>query len=258
MKYFNSSLLLNIPFIEHAFFSHRGGVSSGIYESLNCGYGSQDNTQNVIANRTIVADFMGVPYKRLITCHQTHSDICVCVDDTVLNSSTPIIADALITQLENVAISVLTADCGSILLADTHNPIVAVIHSGWKGAHQNIISKVIQKMQKLGSHIDNIVGCLGPTISRESYEVDTRFYNDFYALTNGNTDFFSPGKDAEHWQFDLPQFIAHQAHTLGIRFENINLCTYKNDDLFFSRRRNFHSNISDYGRLISSIKIRSH
>ena len=173
--------------INHCFFSKKNGFSKGIYKSLNCGRGSMDNKKNVIRNLGFVANKMGVKRGKLILMHQTHSNKVIVIKKN--NFKKKIVADAMITNMKGVALSVLTADCVPIILYDAKNEIIGCIHAGWKGALSGIIKKTIIEIKKI-NYKNKIFACIGPCIGKKNYEVDFAFYQKFIKKSYLNKKYF--------------------------------------------------------------------
>src|SRR5271157_6027671 len=130
---FLAAVNLETAGLRHGFFLRNGGVSEGIYAALNCGRGSNDESGRVEENRARVAAHLGVPPARLIGPRQTHSAKAVIATAAWVPAEAPE-ADAVATNIRGLAIAVLTADCGPILLADAEAGVVAAVHAGWRGA----------------------------------------------------------------------------------------------------------------------------
>lgn len=250
-----SDALSAFPRIRHGFFTREGGVSEGIYASLNCGVGSQDDRSAVGENRARVAAALGVAPGRLATPHQIHSDVAVIVDEPWQAGEGPK-ADAVVTARPGLAVGVGTADCGPVLFADGEAGVVGAAHSGWKGAFTGILEATLDAMESLGGRRERIVAVLGPTISRAAYEVGPEFHARFLDAGAGNARFFEPsGRDGHHL-FDLPAYIGARLTAGGVaRFEDLALCTYADEARFFSYRRTTHRGEPDYGRLLHAIAI---
>lgn len=253
-EYFQSDTLNSLSRIRHGFFSRNGGVSTGIYAALNCGYGSDDAHDNVAVNRQKVAQALGMKdAASLITPYQTHSSDVIVVSEPWHPGEAPK-ADAIITREKGLAIGILTADCGPVLFADEKSGLIAAAHAGWRGALGGILGAVVEKMVVEGAERDNIRAAIGPCLHQPSYEVAEEFKREFITDNPEHTRFFAqiPGRDRPH--FDLPAFISHQLTMSGLtNITTSGHCTYENESLFFSYRRNCHQNITDYGRQIAAI-----
>jgi polyphenol oxidase len=238
--------------IRHAFFTREGGVSDGIYASLNGGLGSKDAPGKVHENRTRMATALGVAPARLLTCHQIHSPNVVVAETSWPREATPQ-ADAIVTRAPGLAVGVLTADCGPVLFADGEAGVVGATHSGWKGALGGVLEATIAAMEKLGAKRDRIRAALGPMIRQENYEVGPEFVARFTAADAANEQYFAPSQKAGHALFDLPGYIAVRLSRAGVALEDLNLCTYADPARFFSYRRTTHRAEPDYGRHVNAI-----
>ena len=239
--------------IRHGFFTRAGGVSTGIYAGLNVGQGSDDDAANVAENRRRVAQWMGVGPARLLTAHQVHSPDVVVVD-TPFDGERPR-ADALVTDRPGLALGVLAADCGPVLFAEPQARIVGAAHAGWKGAFTGVLESTIDAMEKLGAARDRIVAVLGPSISATAYEVGPEFVERFVSADGDNERWFSPSTRAGHAMFDLNGYTVERLNRAGVNGSQLGLCTYADEDRFFSYRRTTHRAEIDYGRQISAIAL---
>src|SRR6478672_8327903 len=193
--------LSKLPGIRHGFFTRAGGVSDGIYESLNGGVGSEDSPAKVAENRARMAARLGVAPERFLTCYQIHSPVVVA--ETPWPASERPRADALVTRVPGLAIGVSTADCGPVLLADAEARVIGAAHAGWKGALSGVLENTVAAMERLGARRDRIVAVLGPSIGPESYEVGPEFVERFSAADSTNTRYFAASRQAGHAMFDL-------------------------------------------------------
>ena len=239
--------------IKHCFFSKNGGVSKGAYSSLNCGLGSNDQENNVLNNLAIVSEKIGVSKNNLFLMNQTHSNKVVTINEKNKNIKT-IYADALITKINNIAISVLTADCVPILIYEEVNQIVACIHSGWKGAVTGIIENTFNKIIAMGNN-NKIYVAVGPCIGVNNYEVGEDFYYEFIKKSKNNELFFSQGKKGKFF-FNLRECVNSKIKQFDVKhIENINFDTFSEKNNFFSYRRSKQMGEKDYGRCISTIRL---
>lgn len=241
--------------VPHGFLTRQGGISSGIYASLNTGLGSSDTPENVAENRRR-AVAKATPGASLITLHQIHSCSVVSVTAPFAGDARPQ-ADAMVTATPGLALGILTADCAPILLADAQTGVIGAAHSGWKGTIGNIAAATVAAMQALGARPAHITAAIGPCIQRASYEVDEAFRARFLEQSPENDRFFTPGKPG-HPHFDLPGFITQSLANAGVR--NVITTghnTYTDAEKWFSFRRTTHAGESDYGRQISLISLPS-
>jgi YfiH family protein len=243
--------------IRHAFFTRHGGVSDGIYASLNGGIGSNDEPGHVAENRARMAAALGVRPGHLLTAYQTHSVDVTIVDDAWTLHQRPR-ADALVTRRPGLAIAVTTADCGPVLLADERACVVGAAHAGWRGAAHGVLEATIAAMEDCGADRERIVAALGPMIRQSSYEVGPEFVAAFRTRDVTNERFFAPTSRAGHALFDLADYIAMRLAAAGVRqIEDLGHCTYSDPARFFSYRRSTHRGESDYGRHINAIALSS-
>jgi YfiH family protein len=241
-----------LPNVRHAFFTREGGVSHGIYASLNGGLGSRDAAENVQENRSRMAAALGVAPARFLTCYQIHSPNVVVADTPWARDATPE-ADAIVTREVGLAIGVLTADCGPVLFADAEAGVIGAAHSGWKGALGGVLEATIEAMEKLGAKRGSIRAALGPLIRQDNYEVGPEFVARYTAEDPDNARYFRPSQKPDHAMFDLPSYIAARMARAGVGFEDLALCTYADPQRFFSYRRTTHRAEPDYGRHVNAI-----
>lgn len=241
--------------ISHGFFGRTGGVSQGVYASLNCGPGSGDDRANVVENRRRVLERLNGT--TLVTLYQIHSPHAVRVEDAWDIAQAPQV-DAMATNVPGIALGVLTADCAPVLLADEGARVIGAAHAGWKGAQTGVIAGVVRAMEELGASREAIRAAIGPAISQRNYEVGPEFHESFLRLDAGNARFFERSSRPGHWQFDLEAYVAERLADEGVgAVERLSVCTYAGGDAFFSFRRTTHLREADYGRDISAILLRS-
>src|ERR1035441_229379 len=200
--------------IRHAFFTRSGGVSQGVYASLNGGVGSNAAPAKVAENRARMAAALGVKPDHLLTAYQIHSPDVVVADKPWTLENRPR-ADAIVTRTPRLAIGVSTADCGPLLLADAEAGVIGAAHAGWRGALTGVIAAVVAAMETLGADRSRIVAALGPTIRQPNYEVGPEFVARFLAADADNTRFFVASERAGHAMFDLAGYIADRDRKSG-------------------------------------------
>ena len=248
---FYSKKLNKFDRIKHCFFSKKGGFSTGLYKSLNCGVGSKDKKRNVFKNLNYVSQKMGVKKKQLILMSQSHSNEVIEIKKSNYNKK--ISCDAMITRVKGLSLCVLTADCVPIIIYDLKNDIIGCIHAGWKGALSGIIKNTVKKLKKLNS--DNILfASVGPCIGKESYEIDLKFYKKCILRSKKNKKYFSKIKKDKRF-FDLRSFVADKLKELKVKVDHVNHNTFKEKSNFFSYRRSCKLKQIDYGRCISVIRL---
>ncbi len=250
VEYKQSTELNTIPRLRHGFFGKNGGVSSGIYDSLNCGPASADSLDNVIENRWRALSALGLQEAQLFGLKQIHSTKVYTIDKK--SSDDYHAGDGLVTKEKGLALSVLGADCAPVLFADKSAGVIGAAHSGWKGSVSGIIESMVESMCAIGASRENIHACIGPTIHQQSYEVRDDFIRQLQSLSAFATEQFIQ-KQQEKYYFDLPAYLLAQCERSQIQGENIGLDTYALEDTFFSFRRNTHQGLKEYGRQISII-----
>ncbi len=239
------------PF-RHGFFTRRGGASSGIFEGLNCGFGSSDQTDAVATNRARVADAMQVDLDHLVSVHQYHSAEVVALTEARQDRPK---ADAMVTATPGIALGILTADCQPVLFADPENGVVGAAHAGWGGAVGGVLEATVDAMESLGADRDHIRAVIGPSISQASYEVGQEYLERFLDDDPDNARFFAQGVAADKYQFDLPGYGLARLRAAGVQADWTRHCTYADPRRFYSYRRSVHDKDPDYGRLIATIRL---
>ena len=238
--------------LRHGFFTRRGGASSGVFEGLNCGRGSSDQSDAVEINRDRAAQAMAASAADLRGLHQTHSARAV-IAESRPSPITPD-ADGIVTREPGLVLAVLTADCAPVLFADHQAGVVGAAHAGWRGALSGILESTLARMEDLGASRANIAAVIGPTISQRAYEVSPEFMDEFLSDDPGHHRFFAGGPNGRP-MFDLPSYGLMRLREAGAEAEWIGRCTYADPERFFSYRRSTHLHEADYGRLISVIRL---
>ncbi len=247
------SALNGVQRIRHGFFTREGGVSEGIYQSLNCGFGSGDDPERVAANRAMAMEQLDLPPKALVTVQQRHTaDVVVVGEDW--NAAEPPVADAMVTNRPGVALGILTADCAPVLMVDPRSSVIGAIHAGWRGALGGVLENTLAAMVKLGAKPSRVIAAVGPCIAQRSYEVGPEFPAPFLVEDPANHFFFVPSAREGRFQFDLPGYIARRLAKHSINEVARTPCdTYREEARFFSYRRSLQAGQADYGRALSAI-----
>src|SRR3984885_887043 len=247
--------ILALDGIRHGFFTRQGGVSGGLYASLNGGVGSKDNIEHVAENRARMATAVGVTPDRFVTAYQIHSPHVV-VAETPWTAETRPRADAIVTRMRALAIGISTADCGPVLLADPKARVIGAAHAGWRGALTGVVEATIEVMERLGARRNEIRAALGPMIRQQNYEVGSDLIERFGTEDPASSRFFAPAAREGHAMFDLPGYIDSRLTRAGIRYvEDLGHCTYADPERFFSFRRTTHRGEADYGRHVNAIAL---
>lgn len=241
--------------IRHAFFTRDGGVSTGLYASLNGGIGSDDHAAHVAENRARMAAALGVEPRCLVTAYQIHSPHVIVADKPWPADARPR-ADGIVTRTPALAIGVSTADCGPVLFAEPQARVIGAAHAGWRGALSGVVEGTIAAMVRLGATRALIRAALGPMIRQANYEVGPDLMERFAAEDSESASFFAPATRADHALFDLPGYIAARLRRAGLaHVGDLNVCTYADAARFFSYRRATHRGEADYGRHVNAIAL---
>jgi purine-nucleoside/S-methyl-5'-thioadenosine phosphorylase / adenosine deaminase len=239
--------------IRHAFFTREGGVSGGVFASLNCGFGSADDPGRVARNRAIAMDGLGLREDRLVTCYQVHSATVLRVEDPWRREDAPP-ADGMVTDRAGIALGVLAADCAPVLFFDPEAGVIGAAHGGWRGALHGVMEATVAAMTALGAAPARIRAGIGPCIAQESYEVGPEFPGRFVAIDTASGGFFVPAAREGHFRFDLPGYIAHRLARLGLAaIGRAAHDTAADPERFFSYRRACLAGERDYGRALAAI-----
>ena len=249
---FFASKLNKFKNIKRCFFSRKNGFSKGYYKSLNCGLGSRDTKKNVLKNLEFVSKKIDCNKDSLITMNQMHSNKVVHFKKEK-DVKSKLSCDAIVSEVKNIGIGVLAADCAPILFYDPVRKIIGCVHSGWKGALNGIIKNTVKKFNELKSNNNDLIAVIGPCIGKNSYEVKNDFFNKFIAQDKKNDFFFKKTSD-DNYNFNLRGFINKELINLNInKIENIEIDTFSRKDIFYSYRRSCVNKEDDYGRCVSVI-----
>lgn len=246
-------LLRPLSAVRHGFFTRQGGVSEGLFASLNCGFGSNDEAGRVAENRRRATTRLGLADEALCAAYQCHSSRCITVTTPWTHDDAPR-ADAMATDRPGIALGILTADCTPVIFADASAGVIGAAHAGWRGALDGVLDATVAAMTALGARPATTVAAVGPCIGPESYEVGAEFLAAFRDADEANTVYFAAAKRAGHHMFDLPGYVVRRLAALGLG--GIDLLahdTCADGKRFFSYRRACHDGEDDYGRLLSAI-----
>lgn len=239
--------------INHKFFNRVGGTSVGVYKSLNCGVGSNDNRICVKKNLSIVKKIIGCKENNLVLLNQQHSNKCHLIKEKDIKKK--LYGDGFITKSPGVALGILTADCAPLLFYDRKIKMIGAAHAGWKGSYKNIMKSMINLFKKNNSNVKDLIVIIGPCISINNYQVKNNFLIKFLSKDQDNIKFFKRMKKSLY--FNLGRFIKFKLQQLGVKkVEIIKKDTYEKKNNYFSARYSKKNNISDYGRNISIIMIK--
>ena len=242
--------------IRHGFFTANGGVSTGLYQSLNCGFGSNDDPALIAENRRRVANSLGFQPDQMFGLRQTHSARVVTIDSTSDASiDARADADALITNNSGYALAILTADCVPVLFAAPEMGVIGAAHAGWRGAVDGVLEATIAMMAKPGITPDQIEAVIGPAIQQANYQVGDDLRHAVLAAHDDAEVFFDPDQDMDgKYRFDLPGFVQSRLRKAGLdKVTDLGIDTYGESSGLFSHRHATHAALPDSGRQISVI-----
>jgi len=243
-----SSGLAALAGVGHGYFGRPGGVSTGLYASLNAGPGSKDDPVAVAQNRDLIRQAMGAT--ALLSCHQVHSPDVIHVTEAWDRRPE---GDAMVTATPGLALCILTADCTPVLFADAEAGVVGAAHAGWKGALGGVLEATVASMTELGAEPGRIRAAIGPTIAQASYEVGPEFRDTFLEASPASEGLFVPGK-GDRFHFDLPGYCHASLAAMGLgHIADLALDTCALEDRYFSNRRRNHRGEPDYGQNASVI-----
>ena len=242
--------------LRHGFFTANGGVSKGLYQSLNCGFGSNDDPALIAENRRRVANSLGFQTEQMFGLRQTHTANVVKIDSTSDASiDARADADALITSDSGYALAILTADCVPVLFAAPEMGVIGAAHAGWRGAVDGVLEATITMMTKQGITPDQIEAVIGPAIQQANYQVGDDLRHAVLAAHDDADGFFDPDQDIHgKYRFDLPGFVQSRLRKAGLaNVTDLGIDTYGESSGLFSHRHATHASLPDSGRQISVI-----
>ena len=227
----------------HAFTTRYGGVSEGIFSSLNLAVDRGDRYENVLENYRRILTILSLNEENTVLSRQVHKACVKCVTDMDkgcgLFRERNYEADGLITDQAGIALVVFAADCVPILLEDTFTGAVAAVHSGWRGTVQNIVGNAVRKMkEKFDTKAENINAAIGPCISSCCYEVGKDVHDGISSLGDNFFKYLKPCGD-EKWMADLKGVNRELLINAGLSDCNIDVCpqcTFCSSNKFWSHR----------------------
>lgn len=246
---------LDRPTLRHAFFTREGGVSRGIYASLNCGFSSEDDPEAVRANRARALNALGLAPDRLHTGKQVHGTNVITAHEPWPEPPRTL-ADAVVTARPGLTVAVLTADCAPVLLADPEAGVVGAVHAGWRGALAGVLEAALAAMAALGASPERIAAAIGPCIGQASYQVGPEYRAEFLAADPASATFFTPADETGRCRFDLEGYVARRLHRAGIGLvEALGEDTVADPERYFSNRRTQQQGGGRFGLLLSAIAL---
>lgn len=245
--------------VKHGFLTRQGGVSTGLYASLNCSFREnrdqkdRDDRAHVAENRKRAVEAAGLNAHNLCTLSQVHGNKVVLVKS--VPSKVPE-ADGVVTTDPHLVLGIQTADCVPVLFLDKEHKVIGAAHAGWKGALAGVVQETVKAMEKCGAKASSIFAAIGPCIDQQSYEVSDELYNSFLTQSSENKQFFEAQKTPGKFLFDLPGYVEYQLSKANVgHIERLPYSTYQQEDLFFSCRRATHQGEKDFGGHLSIISL---
>jgi purine-nucleoside/S-methyl-5'-thioadenosine phosphorylase / adenosine deaminase len=239
--------------VRHGFFTREGGVSTGIFASLNCSLASGDDLAAVGENRRRAMAEIGVGLDALASVYQVHSADVMMVEQPWPYAKRPK-ADAMVTKRKGLALGILTADCAPVLFADERAGIVGAAHAGWRGAVGGVLEATVAKMCDEGASLARLIAVIGPCIGFNSYEVGPEFPAPFLAQDPENARFFRAAQRPRHHLFDLPGYVRARLAAAGVHhIDWVGGDTAREEGRFFSWRRTCLNGEKQFGHQLSAI-----
>ncbi|MBR2279364.1 MAG: peptidoglycan editing factor PgeF [Ruminococcus sp.] len=245
VPYLTYKSLENIDFITHGFSTRLGGVSEGIFSSMNLAFNRGDNPDCVVENYHRICDSIGLDFDTLVASAQDHNTFVRAVtrDDCGVGITKPRdldSVDALVTNEKNVTLVTYYADCTPLFFVDKNKKVIALAHAGWRGTVGKIGEKVINKMtEQFNCNPEDIVCAVGPAISKCCYEVDENCAEQFYALKELDSSKFIFPVENNKFMIDLLETNKQILINAGVPESNISVsdvCTKCNSELLWSHR----------------------
>jgi len=252
-----ASNLAALDDLRHGFFSREGGVSEGVFESLNCGFSSGDDAARVAENRARALRRLDLPADSLRTVRQVHGARVLVVDEARAGHQ-PVAADALVTDRPGIALGVVCADCAPVLITDREARVIGCAHAGWRGALAGVIEATVLAMTGLGARRQAMRAAVGPCIAQASYEVGPDMLARFAAEDPGSEPLFAPVAGSDRLLFDLKGYALRRLAMAGID-DRMALAddTLADEARFFSARRTRRQGGERFGLLLSAIALAS-
>lgn len=247
----------NIPQDKHCFFGRKGGVSQGLYASLNINGKSNDNHDSVMQNLDIISAYYGLPRSNLLLINQGVSGHAEFTDKLSQNQIT---ADGIVTNQKDFILCIGTADCTPVLFYDEKNHLVGAAHAGWRGALRGVVENTLAIMLEHGATVNTLQVAVGPCLQQPSFETGLDMYQEFITANPDYARFFISGKDEEHFQFDMEGFVIAKLKACGIANYTVSgIDTYTSENDYFSFRRNTHLGLvkspKDFPAHLSTIRL---
>jgi YfiH family protein len=228
------------------FSTRKGGVSTGIYESMNLGFEVGDAMENTLENFRLFTAAIGVDYRNLVFSSQKHNkNIRLVTKEDMGKGITKerdySDVDGLITNTPGVPIVTFHADCTPVFFYDDENKAIGLAHAGWKGTAMEIVAEMLDRMSgAFGTDAGKVKIAIGPAICGRCYEVGEDVIEQFNRMSIDVSEYIHYDKRTRKYFPDLPLINSKILISKGVSPKNISisgLCTKENPDLFFSHRQ---------------------
>lgn len=250
VEYLTFPLLEETGLVRHLFSTRLGGVSEGIFSSMNLSYSRGDKKEAVDENYRVIAQMLGCEISDIVCSDQTHTTNIRKVEKTdggkgVLFPKDYADIDGLITNVEGIVLATFYADCVPLFFIDTRNRAVGLSHSGWRGTVGRIGARTLEAMYAAyGTKPEDVTAAIGPSICKDCYEISEdvaeAFLQEFHKPGQGKEILFPSLKgEAGKYQLDLwraNQIVLEEAGVASSRIQVTDLCTCCNPDYLFSHR----------------------
>ena len=217
--------------------TRHGGCGEGAYATFNCTHYCGDNPEHVKANLENLGALLPERPRVFVIPRQTHTTNVRIITDVPTQEELQDV-DAVVTHLKGFCLCVSTADCVPILIYDKKKQVIAAVHAGWRGTVGRIVGKTLEVMKlHYGTDGKDVIACIGPSISLESFEVGDEVYE---AFAEAGFEMERIAKKYEKWHLDLWETNRLQLLAHGVLPEHIEvagICTYQQHEDFFSARR---------------------
>ncbi len=247
LEYLTFPLLEETGMVKHLFSTRLGGVSKGIYASMNLSYTRGDEREAVDENYRRIADVLGCQMEDIVCSDQTHTTNLMVAGRQdggkgVTRSCDYHDVDGLLTDEPGIVLATFYADCVPLYFVDTKHRAIALAHSGWRGTVGRMGRCVVEKMKEVyGTDPADVVAAVGPSICQACYEVSEDVAGAF------REEFRKPGQEQEillskgggKYQLDLwraNEIVLTEAGILPSSIQVTDLCTCHNSDYLFSHR----------------------
>lgn len=226
----------------HCFTTRHGGVSEGSFKSMNIGFSTGDNDENVKRNIEIMAKMLGIKTEDIVETNQSHTNNIKYVTEEhkgmVFKESPFKNIDGIYTDKRNLALMSFHADCNSIFFYDPVKKVIALAHAGWRGTLLNIAGVMVKALVKdFNCNVDDIITVIGPSLCSSCFEVDKDVADMFLGENKDYKNFMEIKKPKYHFNlWEMNKYLLMNEKIKESNIEISGICTKCNNDLFFSHR----------------------